>query len=402
MNSNRILILTNRAPYPFKDGGSLAMRAMIEGYHKAGWEVFLLAMNTKRHPVEENDLKKAYSHIPHIQTVIVDNSLKFFPAVSNFIFSKKPNHEKRFFHIEFAHKLEDIIRQFNPDVIQLESIYLATYLPYIKQNSNAITTLRLHNIEYQVWQRLADKTKNPFKKYFLNNLANRIKLFEERIWGKFDLLIPISESDAKVVKKQGINIPIVVAPYGIDSEDYPNCNVEEWNGYHIGAMDWLPNIDAIKWFIVSVWPQIHNLHSEFKFYYAGRNMPRTFMKDNPQGVICKGEVKDASAFVSDKKILIVPIHSGGGIRIKILEAMALGKLVISTDVGIQGLDAVPDRHYLKANTPDDFLNKISWALENKNEATRISEDARKFALEHYDSDKIMKNLIDNVIKMKKN
>lgn len=397
--AHRILIVTNRTPYPFNDGGNMAMRAMIEGYYEAGWEVYLLAMNTKRHPVPDDVLKKAYAHIQHVSSVPVDNEIRLLPTLSNYFFSSKPNHAARFYHSEFADRLTDVLKTFKPEVVQLESLYLATYLPQIKRYSNAKTILRSHNVEHEVWDRLAKETKNPLKKIYLNNLAKRIRNFEHEVWGKFDLLLPITEEDAKAIQEEHVDVQMIVVPFAVDDTTTAIDTTAKWNLYHIGAMDWLPNAEAIKWFLEDVWPYVHETHKDCKFYFAGRNMPTSFKQSSIDGTICEGEVEDAATFIADKKILVVPLRSGGGIRVKILEAMAAGKIVISTHIGMQGIPAIPGKHFLQADTAAAFIEQINWCLNNKAQAENLGIQASAFVTEHYSGKKIMEGFVKRVEEM---
>lgn len=395
MAAKRILILTNRVPYPLNDGGNLAMRAMVDGYHKAGWEVYLLSMNTSRHYVESDKLANIYRHIHAFDTVDINNDVTPFAIVRNFVFSTQPSHAERFYSNRFADKLTQVIRDFQPDVIQVESVFLATYLPQIKRQTHALTVLRLHNIEYQVWKRLAEESKGVLKKAYLGNLSRRIELFEKKAWQLVDLLLPITETDAEVVIEAGVHTPAYVAPFGINIENIPPASSSnKLYAYHIGAMDWLPNEEGIKWFLQEVWPLVHKQQPAAEFFFAGRNMPAYFRQMNTEGVHCIGEVPDASAFISDKSILVVPIRSGGGIRVKILEAMAAGKIVISTDVGIQGIEARNGVHYLAANTPDEFA--AAFNVIAKEETKDISENARKLVWSQYNEAVIMKGLLDRL------
>ena len=184
-----------------------------------------------------------------------------------------------------------------------------------------------------------------------------------------------------------------VVPFGVDTDKIQPQTGSEWVGYHIGAMDWLPNAEGINWFLKEAWPQIHQLHPEFTFHFAGRKMSESFMKANIAGVKCYGEVPDANAFIADKKILIVPLRSGGGIRVKILEAMAMGKIVISTTIGMQGIDAIPGTHFLEVNTPHQFSEAINWVLSNRKAAELIGTNAAALIHEKYDANSIQKALI---------
>lgn len=397
MAAKRILILTNRVPYPLNDGGNLAMRAMIGGYHKAGWQVYLLSMNTSRHYVESDKLANIYKHIHAFDTVDINNEVTPFAITRNFIFSTQPNHAERFYSNRFADKLTQVIRDFQPDVIQVESVFLSTYLPQVKRQTHALTVLRLHNIEYQVWNRLAGESKGILKKAYLGNLSRRIKTFEIKAWQLFDLLLPITETDAEVVRRTDIHTPVYVAPFGINIENIPPASsVNKLYAYHIGAMDWLPNEEGIKWFLQEVWPQVRKQQPAIEFFFAGRNMPAYFTQMEMEGVHCMGEVADAAAFINDKSILVVPIRSGGGIRVKILEAMAAGKIVISTDIGIQGIEASAGVHYIAANTPAEFAAAFNEILKDEPKAASISENARKLIWSRYNERAIMNELLDRV------
>ena len=397
MAQHKILIITNRVPYPLKDGGNLAMHAMIEGYYKAGWEVSLLAMNTTKHYIKHEQLKKLFTHLNSFNWVDIDNTLKWTDIVRNFLFGTQPEHAQRFYSEDFKAELKEVLVSFNPDVVQVESVYLTSYLPVIKKYADAVTILRMHNVEYQIWQGLSKKTKNKLKSYYLDSLSIRVRNYERAAWKEYDLLLAITEKDAHLIQRLEEITNIIVAPFSIETDKIKlNTGKEQWVGYHIGAMDWTPNYDGIRWFLHKAWPKIHRVIPKFEFYFAGRSMPEDFKKINIYGVHCMDEVQNADDFIADKKILIVPLWSGGGIRVKILEAMAAGKVVITTSKGVKGIDAKPVEHYLRAHSPDDFAKAIKWCLENKKAAEEMAMNARNLIIEKYEQSKVIKNVTDEV------
>ncbi|MCB0700130.1 MAG: glycosyltransferase [Chitinophagales bacterium] len=393
MSTGRILILTNRVPYPLKDGGNLAMKAMIDGYHANGNQVYLLSMNTSRHPVDKDVASEVYGHIYAFETVNVNNDIGLFPLLNNLVFSNEPNHVMRFRKPAFIKKLKEVLASFKPDIVQVESVYLSSYLTQIKFSSTAKTVLRLHNVEYQIWERLAQQVKNPLKRYYINNLGNRIRKYEQRVWKEYDLLLPITMDDDKTVRKS-VNgkVRTHVVPYTIDTQQEPIHHQEKAVGYHIGAMDWLPNEEGINWFITDVWNEIRKTSPDFEFYFAGRHMPEYLKNINENSLHCVGEVDDANAFISDKKILIVPIRSGGGIRVKVLEAMAQNKVVVSTSIGMQGIEAKDKVHYLQANDAQEFAVAISWVLNNDEKARTIAENALHLIRTQYSTKPVYQGL----------
>lgn len=394
MKQQTILFVTNRMPFPLNDGGNLATFQMLKSYVALGWNVVLFSMNTNKHYVSLSDLPNFFHEIT-VHTFDINTDVTVFSTLKNFIASRKPNHVERFYDKSFEQELLKQINQYEPQVIQLESVFLVSYIENIRKESNAKIALRLHNIESQIWFRLADETRNKLKKFYLRDLAKRIRDFELKSWSLPDLLFPITENDASIIASAQLETLKCVLPYCIDIDSLFQTDNEKWVGYHIGAMDWAPNAEAISWFIESVFPLIQKENADFEFHFAGRNMPFSFHKYESNNLICAGEVKDAYAFIKDKKMLIVPLRSGGGIRVKILEALALGKVVVATSVAVQGIEGIENgKHFLLAETEEEFKQQILWVLSNKDEANLIGESARRVIEEKYDN----KN---NVVKLGK-
>lgn len=400
MAQRKILILTNRVPYPLNDGGNLAMNTMIEGYHMSGWQVYLLSMNTSRHRLKQETLSDLYQHIHAFEWVNINNNVSKYNVIKNYLFSKEAEHVERFYQKPFEDKLIEVLQDFRPDVIQVESIYLSTYLPVINTHSHAVKVLRMHNIEYHIWHGLAAKANNPIKKNYLQNLTERLKRFERASWKKYDLVLPITEKDAIHVQRLEKTTELFVAHFSMELDKIPaKSDNERWVGYHLGAMDWIPNREGIKWFLKDVWPKIHSTIPKFEFYFAGRKMPAEFHDIQLDGVYCMDEVESAAEFIADKKILIVPISSSGGIRVKILEAMAAGKVVITSPEGIKGIDARVEEHFLLARKPEDYVKAIRWCIMNKEKAERMAERACQLVSVKYEYRNVIRSVIDEIEKI---
>ncbi|MEO6833790.1 MAG: hypothetical protein ABI169_16400, partial [Chitinophagaceae bacterium] len=234
----KILLLLNRIPFPLHDGGALAMDAMIRGYYEAGCQVHVLAMNTTRHYVLREKVESLYPEITGFHCVEVDNNISKLGILKNLLCSKKPEHLERFVSKAFAARLAELLGDVQPDFVQLESPFLASYLPLLRSNGKSIIAYRMHNVEAQIWQRLADATPG-IKRWYLQNLAQRMSTFEKQLWADVDLLIPITDTDARMVKAAGINTPIYVAGIGFDLGNMQQKRplTKPYKLYHIGAMD---------------------------------------------------------------------------------------------------------------------------------------------------------------------
>jgi glycosyltransferase involved in cell wall biosynthesis len=388
-----ILILTNRIPYPLHDGGALAMDAMIRGYKIAGWNVHLLSMNTSRHRVPTETMKKLYPDIDGFHAVGIDNAVKTTGILKNLLFSREPEHVDRFKSHAFTHALVNLLQDMLPDVVQLESPFLGVYISKIRKNApKARIVYRMHNVEGQIWGRLA-LASTGIKKAYLRQLAARMTHYELKLWSTVDLIMPITAADAAIIEQASISTPIEIAHFGIT---IPQVELSPAAGlsriYHIGAMDWLPNQEAIRWFLTEVWPDLHAASPELTFHFAGRAMPPSFHQDLPEGAFCAGEVPDAAAFARDKQILVVPLRAGSGVRIKTLEAMASGKLVISTDVGMQGVEVRDGQHYLSANNAAGFIRAAAWANKHPEEASTVIRNATQLIRTDYNAKEIMERI----------
>lgn len=391
MNPKRILFVTNRVPYPLSDGGNLAMDATLKGYLNAGYSVYLLSMNTSRHPVSDEVWDALYPGLAGKSKVEVDNRIRPIPLFWNWLFSSRPNHVMRFEDVRFRRRLVEVVDQFSPDFIHIESVYLSSYVPLLRSKTSAKLILRLHNLEYQIWDRLYHRENRWMFRAYLGSLSRRIRQYERESWANYDLLLPITAEDAKVLAREVPQVPRITWPFGWDH--FPGLSFDSKRPlrkvYHLGAMDWIPNQEGIEWFLREVWPLIHARYPDFRFQFGGRNMPASFQTPREDGSEAVAEVPSALDFLSSQDILVVPLLSGGGIRVKILEAMAARKLVVTTSWGIEGIDAVAGRHYFLADTAMDFLEVFGRVVKEPEKAVEMIEQAHLWVNQHYASSRLM-------------
>ena len=161
----------------------------------------------------------------------------------------------------------------------------------------------------------------------------------------------------------------------------------------IGSLDWMPNIEGLQWFLQKVWPEAHKQWPSVRLHIAGRNTP-DWLKSRPElGITVHGEVPDAADFINEHPLMVVPLLSGSGMRAKILEGMALGKVVITTRLGLEGIDAEPGKDVLVADNLDEFREALAMVLRDPQQLTRMGERARSLVSTHYDSSRIGERLL---------
>ncbi len=389
----RILQICNKPPYPPHEGGSIAMHNITMGLINAGHSVKVLAISSFKNNTTKENLPEWYLKSTDYETVFIDLKIKPFEAFKN-IFSNESYHVERFISNAFTEKIIDILLLDKYDVIQLETLFLTPYVEEIRKYSDAKIVLRSHNIEHLIWERIAMDCKNPFKRFYIKHLSDTLKNYELNVINKFDGIACISKKDETFFVKNNCIVPITNISFGIDIEEYNYKFAQEnISLFHIGAMNWIPNQAGIKWFLQNVWQLIIDEIPDVMFTLAGRKMPTSFNKFKLQNIEIVGEVENAKDFIHSKGIMIVPLFSGSGIRIKIIEAMALGKLVITTKIGAEGINYTHKENILIANTAEDFKLAVIEAVSDGNLRKKIAENARFLIEAEHDNKKIIQKLL---------
>ncbi len=393
----KILQLCHKVPFPPYDGGTIAMNNITQGLLSEGHRVKVLAVETPKHRVLSEDMPEDYLKSVDFESVFIDTTLSFWAAFKT-IFTRKSYQVSRFYSKGFANKLAEILQKETFDIIQLESIFMAPYLPVIRQFSTAKIVLRNHNIEHLIWHRVINNEPNPLKRWAIRYFSRQLKRYECNLGSQIDAFAAISEPDYQFFKECYHNIPGTVIPFGVDLENYPENEDYMPSGtpelFHVGSMNWLPNVEGIEWFLDEVWPQIHEKFPEITFTIAGRQIPEKISQRADNNVIIAGEVASANDFMAERDIMIVPLLSGSGVRVKIIEGMALGKTIITTAIGAEGLAVEHGKNILIANTPDEFLECISKCVASPDICTILGENARNFVALNHNNDLITNRLIE--------
>ncbi|MFK7969634.1 MAG: glycosyltransferase family 4 protein [Bacteroidia bacterium] len=401
----RILFICNKFPYPANDGGTIAVMSLVKAFAHLDCSVSVLGMNTFKHYVNLSTLPEDIKSLATYYAVDVDIKIKIVPALANLLFSSKPYHVWRFNSKEFRQQLEGILRREHFDLIQLEGLYLTEYVSLIKQYAPATpVVLRAHNIEHELWERQAEEAKNGrsnFKYAYLKETANRIKEYEHHHTGEgsYDAIVPITKRDASQFKKMGASVPIQVCPAGADFSHLPTATPYIPSSEfaqeicYIGALDWMPNMEAMKWFLKRVWPKLKSQYPDLRFHLAGRNMDPWFANYSKPDVIVHGEVDDAYDFMQNHGILISPLFSGGGMRVKIIEGMALAKPIVASRIAAEGIPVKHGEHLMLADNAAEFIQCIGTLLEKPRMAETIGKQAHELVREKFDTDAIGAKLL---------
>lgn len=393
----RILMLANKMPYPPNDGGSIATLSMAQAFAGLGHKVTILAMNTYKHNYEVEKLPENIKNLIEFHTVYVDISIKPPEVLTNLIFSRLPYNAKRFISSAYKQKLVKLLRNQAYDIVQLEGLYLYPYIAIIRKHFTGPVSFRAHNIEHEIWRRTLSNQRQGLKRMYMKVLTNRMENFEVQSLNKFDLLVPITERDGHVFEFLGNDAPKCVAPVGIDLENYRFKAPVDYQPElaFIGSLDWMPNQEGIDWFLQKVWPRLIAKNPDLKLHIAGRNAPDNYQhKVHRKNVVFHGEVENAVEYLEKYAFMVVPLLSGSGMRVKIVEGMATGRVVFTTSIGAEGLNAANRENIFIEDDPEKMADTIAEVISDTDLVQQVAKNARNFIKENFDNTKIAKKLID--------
>jgi len=248
------------------------------------------------------------------------------------------------------------------------------------------TVLFQHNVESALWQRQAKHEANAVKNIAFKLEASKMLKYETDAVKRFDHVIAVSDHDRDLMSKMTDREKISVVPTGVDLVEF----AKEGSGDEIvepivlflGSMDWPANVDGVDFFCREVWQQVKTAVPEAKFYIVGRNPPPRITKLASDSIVVTGRVESVMPFIRKAAVFIVPLRIGGGTRLKIYEAMAAGKAVVSTSVGAEGLDFHDGEDILIADEADKFASDVVELLVNKDRRIKLGGSAAKLAAQY--------------------
>lgn len=244
-----------------------------------------------------------------------------------------------------------------------------------------------HNVEYLLRKRKCDVEKNPLRKWILRSEWTKTRAVESTVCRRFDRVLAVSEDDRDTMCREFGVRNVSVLPTGVDTDYFapPPVGSQPGRIAFVGSMDWDPNEDGVSWFLRDVYPRIRQAASNASLSVVGRNPSvrlRSLAARHPD-IEITGRVADVRSYLSEAEVVIVPLRVGGGTRIKIPEAMAMAKPVVSTTVGAEGLPFRHGRELLIADQPEEFAKSVVTLLHDRAFRHAISASARKVVVENH-------------------
>ena len=396
----RILQISNKAPYPPNDGSSIAVYNMAKGFIQNNVDFHLITINTKKHFKSDALVPMDFKKKSHYISVYKNTGIKPIGAILN-LFTNESYFVSRFVFKEFERELISCLNKLEFDIVQIEGIFMAPYIPLIRKLSKAKITIRTHNAEHVIWDRLIQNEGNRLKKQYLQLQNKRLKKTEIELLGIADAIIPITPTDKIIFEELEIKSNYFISPTGIDIERYQiNYSKEKpATFFHLGSMDWMPNIEGVDWFLNEVYHPYFKNNETVTFNFAGRFMPKRFFEQSSKNLNFTGSVEDNISFYNQHDVMLVPLQSGSGMRIKIIEGMAMGKAIISTSIGAEGIPVTHLENIIIADNPKEFADAITTLCKNDELKQKIKKNARSFIQDHFDNKYLVNQLLNFYTKL---
>lgn len=379
----KILQIATQVPVPATDGGKLSIYGITKSLYERGHNIdFVCYLKNDSYDQSFKLLSKVCT--PFILKVQTDNSLS--GALFN-LFSNIPYNASKYYKKELTKFLEKYFLDNNPDIIQIDHLFLGWAVKIIRKFTRAPVVLRSQNLEMNIMKRYYENKKNFLIKYYAKLQYKKFLEYEPLVCSNFDLCIMISNIDKKELLKFNPKVNVVSIPAGVDNTllEIPKKEVIPYSLVHIGHTDWYPNYDALNWFINEVF---HDLVREIPamqlFIYGGGNtykfpIPLSLKKN----IRVIGFVENPWKELQDKALAVVPLRIGSGIRLKILELLSTGTNVITTSIGKEGIDVEHGKELLIADSKEEIFQKILEFFQGKYDVVKLRENGKKLIAENY-------------------
>lgn len=384
----KILALAPRPLWPAHDGGTVATARCLRGLAAAGADLTLLSMRTEKHP--EGDASAGEHpdrYLTRYREIHLNTRINPFSMLLNLLFSDKPYDLARFRSPAFSEAVAAELGKTHFDLIHCEGLAFTLYLDEIRKHTGVPVVMRAHNLEHNIRKMMAKTEISPLRKAYLLNLSHRLLELEKQAASRFDAVVPISEPDSRWFSSAAPAKPVFLSATGADDVGYiPEPETDNPRVGFMGSMNWQPNAEGIRWFIKSVWPRVLLKIPEATLHIAGKGLRHrdTFLPGG-RNIYIEGEPDDARRFMASNHVLISPLFTGSGIRIKIIDALSTGRPVVASSVAVAGLKAVHGRDLAVADDEDSFSNAIVKYLQDPALRSSAGKAAIELVRTEYDN-----------------
>jgi polysaccharide biosynthesis protein PslH len=379
----KILLLTQVLPYPPDSGPKVKTWNVIK-YLAKNHEVTLVSFVRGDQSAQVRELQK---YCREVYTVPIERGvLRDLRYLAESFFIRQPFLMVRDRRPEMEQLIDKLADENEYEVVHADQLNMAQYAARVK---GARKVLDAHNALWLLYKRLWMTMRPGPKRWLLNRDWRLLKKYEGRICREFEGVLAVSEEDRRALEEaSGQALEVTVIPIAIDTGEITPVNFKPQGEriIHVGTMYWPPNIDGILWFLQKVLPKIREHRPDVVFDIVGANPPQEILSygETDQGVNVTGYVDDPIPYLEAASLMVVPLRAGGGMRVKILNALGQGLPVVSTTLGCEGIAVTSGTHLLMADSPEEFARSVVCLLEDQQLARELGRNGRELIEERYD------------------
>lgn len=387
-----VLFLTPQLPYPPMQGTSLRNWHIMRGVSEAH-RVSLLSFSEHK-PAYIAPQLAAITQV--VETVAAPPARGLRERVADIARDSSPDLSRRLASSHFATALQRRLVSDPPDIVQVEGLEMASYIPLIREvASRSRIVYDAHNAETQLQRRAYNSDRSQFRRWpaaaFSRVQVSRLEAYEAWAISAVDAVVAVSDLDAAELRRLpgAEHLRITIIANSIDLAEYettmgtiaPN---QRFDLVFSGKMDYRPNVDGVLWFAESVWPDLRARHPKITWAIVGqRPAPSVLSLGELPGVSVTGQVERVQPYLAGAKVNIIPLRVGSGTRLKLIEAMASGSAVVSTRIGAEGFPVQDGRNILLADSAEEFSRSVEAMLDDSARRLALGREAKLFA-EQYD------------------
>ena len=315
-------------------------------------------------------------------------TLRFYAGAARYVVDSMPYAIAKYRSAAYRTRIDALLRDRRFDAVVCDFLPPAVNLP---EDVPCPAVVFTHNVEAEIWRRHAENAVNPIARRLLTQQWRRMLRFEGSTLARFDLVLAVSDADRRTFERlypSSLRAPVHVVETGVDTSYFAPSSERPSRAHLVftGSMDWLPNEDAVTYFCRDILPRIREVEPGVTVSVIGRSPTPTVqnLARHVPGVEVTGRVDDVRPHVRRGDVYIVPLRIGGGTRLKIFEAMAMGKAVVSTTVGAEGLPVTPGTDIAIADDPQQFADTVVRLIRDGEAREAIERRARQLVVERYD------------------
>ncbi|MEM2046086.1 MAG: glycosyltransferase [Candidatus Bathyarchaeia archaeon] len=395
----KVLMLSPTFPYPLNMGAKIRIYYVLRELARGGHEVTLVCL--AEGGIKPLELEVIKSYCRRLEIVPVKLKSRTWTALRA-LFSHKTYGLAKFESVELRKRIADAFCK-PYDIVWVHFMENLVYLPEFNLNSKPLVILDQHNADELFWANYA-RSGLPWVRFFAWQNIWKLRRFQRQVLRLVDVVLSVSEEDAAFTRMclPNPSTQVWVVPNGVDTEYFqPQSNKERQNRIiFCGAMDIFMNIDAVVWFARNVFPKLREAVPDAEFWIVGRDpTPDVRALGAIPGVYVTGRVEDVRPYYAKAKVAVAPFRYGGGTKLKVLEAMALGVPVVATPIGSQGLGVEPGRHLFVADNSEVFSQQVIMLLEDEVLRRQIALNARRLVEQKYSWESIVRESIARLEQM---